>query len=80
MPTEAQSHIHPPRWYSQNPRDGAKAMAKIVDSPQYPIPSARRAAGMKSVMYAEDAESRPDQKQPWTRARPSSTRWSRVTA
>ena len=45
MPTDAHSHIHPPRWYSQKPRDGAKAMAKMVDSPQYPIPSARAGGG-----------------------------------
>src|SRR6185436_11639774 len=74
MPTDAHSHIHPPRWYSQNPRDGAKARANIVERSQYPSPSPLRPAGMKSVMYAEDAHNRPDWRQPRTRARPTITR------
>ena len=43
---------------------GATAMAATLESPQYPIPSARRRSGSKPVMYAADADSSPDQNTP----------------
>ena len=50
------------------------AIAMTDASPQYAIPSARRAGGSTPVMYAAEADSSADHTMPCTSTRASSTR------
>ena len=72
-PHDTQIHSQP-RWKIQNAIGGATAMAATLDKPQYAIPSARRRSGTMLVRYAADADSRPDQKTPWTTTSASTKR------